>query len=82
MTATQAIVERALSRWRDADAVEELLALAGGVRDPLEAARDEFVARLHRDPGDVAATQALRLVLRALDRAAFSFGPQRANMVA
>jgi hypothetical protein len=61
-------------RWRDDGAVEEIVSLAGGRRGPLEAARDTLVARLHREPGDVAATQALCLVLRALDRAQYEVG--------
>jgi hypothetical protein len=71
------LVGRALElgrHWGDEEAVAELVSLAGGQRRPLEAARDALVARLHRDPGDFGATAALRLVLRALDRADFEMG--------
>lgn len=72
---TSEILHRAgelADRWRDDDAVEELVRLAGGWREPLEKARDQLIARLHRDPGDLRATNALRLVHRALDRARFA----------
>lgn len=62
------------ARWCEERAAEELADLAGRRRGPLEAARDVLVARLHRDPGDVTTTNALRLIYRALDRAAFESG--------
>jgi hypothetical protein len=73
-TTTSELTGRALAladEWADPGAAGELVQLAGGWRGPLEAARDALVARLHRDPGDLRATNALRLVLRALERARF-----------
>ncbi len=49
-------------------AVEELVAMAGGRREPLVGARDALVGRLHRRSDDFDATKALRLVSRALAR--------------
>lgn len=77
---TTELVGRALESaadWRDEGAADELVRIADGRRGPLEAARDALVARLHRDPGDTQATNALRLVQRALDRARFEVGLQR-----
>jgi hypothetical protein len=63
------IAERAvaLAPRRDATAVDELVRLAGGERRPLEDAAQVFIARLHRRSDDYEATNALRLVHRALD---------------
>ena len=49
-------------------AVEELLDLADGDRAALAAARDTFVARLHRRSDDYEATLALRLLNEVLPR--------------
>lgn len=46
--------------------VDELVALAGGRRQPLEAASGVFVRRLHRRSDDFEATRALQLLHRAL----------------
>src|SRR5260370_10514842 len=65
-----AIAERAVELVRaEADpesAASELVNLAGGRRAPLEEASLEFVGRLHRRSDDFEATEALRLVVRAL----------------
>jgi hypothetical protein len=50
------------------EAVDELVALVGGQREPLVGARDALVGRLHRRSDDFDATKALRLVSRALAR--------------
>jgi hypothetical protein len=63
------IVEHAvaLGSRRDPVAVDELVRLAGGQRRPLEEAAQVFIARLHRRSDDYEATNALRLIHRALD---------------
>jgi hypothetical protein len=55
-------------------AVEELLRLSEGRRELLEAARAEFVARLHADTADYDATKALQLVNGALSRVGWVTG--------
>jgi hypothetical protein len=58
-----------LSRAGDgAAAVEKLLALAGGNRAAVEAARDQVAARLHGRVDDWAATASLTLLNQALAR--------------
>lgn len=70
--AATTVEERAVELARRAPlsdgAVSELVELAGGRRDPLESAARTFVARLHRRSDDYEATNALRLVNRALVR--------------
>ena len=46
-------------------AAEELVRMSAG-REPLESARDHFVARLHDNSSDYDATKALQLVNAAL----------------
>lgn len=48
------------------EAAEDLVRLSAGRREPLESARDYFVARLHADSADYEATKALQLVNVAL----------------
>jgi hypothetical protein len=48
------------------DAVDQLLALAGGDRDALGAARVQVARRLRADSGDHTATAALTLLNKAL----------------
>ncbi|MEW6470982.1 MAG: hypothetical protein AB1679_01810 [Actinomycetota bacterium] len=48
------------------DAVRQLVELAGGRPAPLEAAAHTFIRRLHQHSDDFEATNALRLVYRAL----------------
>lgn len=68
----ESIEERAVSLARqtsDLDqAVTELVEMAGGQRGPLEDARRRLVLRLHRRSSDYDATNALRVVSRALER--------------
>lgn len=78
--ATTELARRALefsADWQRDGAADELVRMADGWRGPLEAARDALVSRLHRDPGDRGATDALRLVHRALDRARLEVSLQR-----
>jgi hypothetical protein len=70
--AATAIAQRAVEFTRQGisrdDAITELVKLADGRREPLEAAARNFVQRLHRRSDDFEATKALRLVSGALDR--------------
>jgi hypothetical protein len=50
------------------DAVRQLVELAGGRAAPLEVAAHTFIRRLHQRSDDFEATNALRLVYRALGR--------------
>lgn len=52
----------------DAAEVAELVAIADGLRVPLEGARQLLIARLARRSDDFAATKALRMVSAALNR--------------
>jgi hypothetical protein len=65
-TIEQRAAELARSGTVDDEAVTELLGLAEGQRGPLEAAAHSFADRLHRRSDDFEATNALRLVNRAL----------------
>ena len=53
-------------------AIAELASASDHRRQPLEEARDYFVARLHRRSDDYNATLALRLVIAVLQRAGWS----------
>lgn len=60
--------EELVRTYSSADlATSELVTAAGGRRAELEEARDLLVDRLHRASDDYAATNALRLVYRAID---------------
>jgi hypothetical protein len=48
--------------------------LSEGRREPLEAARADFVARLHADTADYDATKALQLVNAALSQVGWVTG--------
>ena len=62
----EAIISRALALGAGGadrqEAVQELLSMAAGRREPLESARDHFLARLRADTADYDATNALQLV--------------------
>jgi hypothetical protein len=60
-------IELASSTDRE-DAITQLLALAGGDRDALGAARNRLAARLRANAGDFRATAALTLTNKALVR--------------
>jgi len=64
------VLEHALHRAAEGspDGVEELVAMAGGRRPPLEAAASLLIARLHRRSDDFNATRALSSVTAALSR--------------
>jgi hypothetical protein len=53
-----------------AGAIDELITLAGGCREPLERARDALQRRLWRRSDDFEATQGLRIIEGALGRVA------------
>jgi hypothetical protein len=68
----EAIISRALELGTGGadrqDAAEELMRMSAGQREPLESARDHFVARLHGNSADYDATKALQLINVALPR--------------
>lgn len=70
MVDPEAIISRAVALGAaGADrqsAAEELVRMSEGRREPLESARDQFVARLHEDSADHEATKALQIVNAAL----------------
>ena len=64
----------AAARANHVRAVEELVRLSEGRREPLDAARADFVARLHADTADYDATKALQLVNAALSQVGWVTG--------
>jgi hypothetical protein len=58
-------------------AAEELVRASAGQREPLESARDHFVARLHGDSADYEATKALLLVNVALSEVGWTTDADR-----
>jgi hypothetical protein len=63
---TIALEAASLARDSDPAAADKLIALAGGEREALEAARDQVAAHLHAQVDDWEATATLTLLNRAL----------------
>ena len=78
MSDPEAIISRAVAlgagEAERSQAAEELVQLSAGRREDLEAARDHFVARLHKDSADYDATNGLLVVNAALSRVGYPTG--------